>query len=354
MKTSHIMTLLLAALIFGATGCRKPVDVPEFVEVGTSETAFMVPLEGSTSDQKKLDSEESYKALQVSTKRLQIPHRWQQTGRYSHEGEWMPTVRVIRVDRSPVTREWTADANAGTSQRDEAIWTESKDSVGFSIGFNCTAYVSEAAAAKFLYWYPSGSLATVMDSEIRNRIQQIASEVAGQYDLDELRSKKQEIIDAIRADVAPFYEARGITVTAIGMFGGFTYENPDIQAAIDAVFVAQQEKAREKALLEAMDSKKQRMLEEGTASANQAREVARGEADAVLLVKEAEAKGITLVNDALRAAQGNPLFVQIKALEVESERIRQWNGTTPQFIMGTDGGGGFVPMIQVPALTAPQ
>lgn len=29
----------------------------------------------------------------------------------------------------------------------------------------------------------------------------------------------------------------------------------------------------------------------------------------------------------------NPLFVQIKQLEVESERIDKWDGDVPQFIM---------------------
>jgi len=346
-----ILFVLVAVMLVGCAGCRKPFNKPEYDVIGTSETAFMVPLEDDMSKQVKLASEEAYKKLQVSAKRLQISKRWNQTGRMSWNGEWIPTVRIIKVDRAPITREWTADAGSGTVAKDQAIWAESSDSVGFSVGFNCTAYIGEQDSAKFLYMYPSGALSTVMDTEVRSRIQQMVAEVSAKYSMDLLRAKKNEIIAAVRADVNPFFESRGITITTLGMFGGFTYENADIQKSIDAVFVAQQEKAQESAKLDAMDAKKKRMEQEGIAQANMAREVAKGAADAVLLRKTAEADGIRLVNKALEEAKSNPLFVQIKALEVESERIQKWSGAVPTMIMG-GGDSGFVPMIQLPSVAA--
>ena len=148
----------------------------------------------------------------------------------------MDTVRLVNVDRSPLTREWTADANSGMSQRDQAIWIESKDSVGFSVGFTCTAFINENDTVRFLYMYSSKSLADMMDSEVRARIQQVAA----QYDLDDLRAGKLKIIDAVRRDVNPFFNDRGITITTVDMFGGFTYENGKIRDAIDNTFVDQQ------------------------------------------------------------------------------------------------------------------
>ena len=59
------------------------------------------------------------------------------------------------------TSKWSA--TSGTAARDEAIWIESKDSVGFSVGFNCTAYIEEDDSARFLYMYRSKSLADMMD-----------------------------------------------------------------------------------------------------------------------------------------------------------------------------------------------
>jgi len=82
-----------------------------------------------------------------------------------NDGRWMSTVRLIKVNRSPVTREWTAEQKHASG--DKAIWVESGDSVGFSMGFTCTAFIDEKDAATFLYWYPSGSLANVMDTEVR-------------------------------------------------------------------------------------------------------------------------------------------------------------------------------------------
>ena len=344
-RPNQIATLLAACMLaLCFSGCMKPYEVPEYIDIDTSETAFMVPLEDSTGKQTKLDSAEAYAALQVSAKRVLIPKRWNKTGRLPNSGEWIPTVRVIKVDRAPVTRQWTADPNSGTSNKDEAIWAESQDSVGFSTGFNVTAHITEPDAARFLYWYPNGSLANVMDFEIRSRIQQVVAEVSSRYNMDKLRERKQEIIDEVRKDIIPFYAERGISITTVGMFGGFLYENPKIQESIDLVFVAQQEKAREAALLEAMDAKKKRLQEDGIAQANMEREVARGKADAILLGKTAEADGIRLLNDALQEAQENPLFVKIKALEVESERIKKWDGSVPRMIMGE--GQGFVPVLQ--------
>ena len=124
-------------------------------------------------------------------------------------------MRLVKVNRSPVTREWITGQTAPTAgqsvaRTDKAIWIESADSVGFSMGFTCTAFISEDDAAKFLYWYPSGSLADVMDHEVRGRIQQVAAEVAAKYPLDTLRSRKQEIADAVKKDITNFFTTRGV------------------------------------------------------------------------------------------------------------------------------------------------
>lgn len=348
----------IAVLVAGATtGCRK-YQTPEYESVGTSETAFVVPLEGDSAKGLKLDSEAAYDKYKVMEKRILITKRWNKTGRMYTQGEWIPTIKVIKVERTPVTREWTADENSGTKNENEAIWVESSDSVGFSVGFNCTAHIQEADAARFLYWYKGNTLASVMDQEIRNRIQQVASEVAAKYDLDELREKKLEIIGEVRKDVIPFFELRGITVTTIGMFGGFQYENPKIQEAIDAVFIAQQLKNEEKAKLAAMEDKKTRMLKEGEATANQERMAAKGKADAIESVAKAEAEGIKMkakaeaesilaIAKALQTASDSELFYKIKALEIEKGRIEKWSGDVPTMIMGGNNGN-FVPMMQIP------
>ena len=354
MRKVMIAIVVLMALV--TVGCRKPYDVPEYAEVSTSQTAYLIPLEGDSSKQMKLDSAKAFDEMKVMAKRIQITKRWKQTGRMSWTGEWIPNVQLILVERTPVTMEWTADTKTGTNKKDEAIWYESKDSIGVSTGINCTAYIKEADASTFLYFYKANQLSTVMNQEIRNKIQEVLAEFAAGYDLDDLRGVKKEMIEAVRAKVLPFFNERGITITTIGMFGGLEYENPAIQKSIDDVFVAQQLKNVEKAKLSAMADQKKRMEEEGRAAADKARQVAIGQADAkrseaqaiadaISMKAKAEAESIKLVNTALKEAQSNPMFLPIKRLEVESQRIKKWNGDVPKITMGDQG---IMPMMQIP------
>lgn len=338
----------------GLTGCMKPYDKPEFVEIDTSETGFLIPLEGDTAQQAKFQSEDYLKQRKVAAKRVQITHRWLQEGRMTTDGKWISNVRLVKVNRSPVTREWATEqttiANSGGIQRtDKAIWIESADSVGFSMGFTCTAFISEDDAAKFLYWYPSGSLAEVMDREVRGRIQQVAAEVAAKYPLDLLRAKKQEISDAVKKDLTAFFAARGVTVTTVGMFGGMTYENPEIQKSIDGTFIAQQLKVVAEAKFEAQKKENDRIELEAEAVAEKARREALGQADAKKTTAGAEAEAIREVNRALNEAQQNPLLYQLKALEVERTRVEKWDGKYPTYYLGTGGGSGPNLLLSLPA-----
>src|SRR4030095_8228328 len=101
-------TILVAAALCGVSatasvlnGCVRSYDAPEYVEVETDETAFVLPLEGDTSQQSKFQSARFLEEKKVSTKRVRISHRWNQTGRLSSAGQWIPAVKVIKVKRSP-------------------------------------------------------------------------------------------------------------------------------------------------------------------------------------------------------------------------------------------------------------
>jgi hypothetical protein len=325
--------------LFGLTGCVKPYDRPEYVEIDTSETGFLIPLEGDNTQQARFQSEDYLKQRKIATKRVQILHRWSQEGRMVGDGRWIPTVRLVKVNRSPVTREWITAQTDPSARRvvrdDRAVWIESADSVGFSMGFTCTAFISEDEAAKFLYWYPSGSLAEVMDHEVRGRIQQVAAEVAAKYPLDTLRSRKQEIADAVKKDITNFFTARGVTVTTVGMFGGMTYENPEIQRSIDQTFIAQQLKTVALAKFEAQQKENERIELEANGLAEKARREASGLADAKKTAAEGEAGAIRAVNQALTEAQHNPLLYQFQMLQVEKARVEKWDGRYPTYFMGT-------------------
>jgi hypothetical protein len=257
-RVGRLISILAAAVLLD-TGC-KPYEDPQYVEIDTSEAGFLIPLESDAAQQSRFESVDYLRQHKVLAKRVRITRRWSQEGRFSWMGRWIPAERLVKVNRSPVTREWSSQGAPDTNgqrhpqKEDRAIWIESADSVGFTMGFTCTAFIPEEEAAKFLYWYPSGSLAEIMDKEVRGRIQQSAAEVAAKYDLDRLRSKKQELAETVRRDLANYFASRGIVVATVGMFGGMTYENPAIQKSIDETFIAQQLKVVAEAKHEAQKS----------------------------------------------------------------------------------------------------
>lgn len=361
MKTTVSPLLILALPLVALTsGCVREYDRPEYVEIDTSETGFLIPLEGDSAEQVKFQSEDYLKQHKVATKRVQITHRWSQEGRWPTDGRWIATVRLVKVNRSPVTREWVTTGTTASSgaviRNDRAIWIESGDSVGFSMGFTCTAFIPEEEASRFLYWYPTGSLADVIDKEVRARIQQAAAEVAARYPLDGLRSRKQEISDAVKQNVTNFFATRGVSITTVGMFGGMTYENPEIQKSIDQAFIAQQLKVVTEAKFQAQQRENDRIELEAQGLAEKARREAQGQADARKTAAAGEAEAIHLINEAALGAQQNPLLLQIRALDVEKARIEKWDGRYPQFWLGANASGGPNPslLLQLPSAAAGQ
>src|SRR5205823_12260113 len=111
------LILVSTLSIFALTGCIRSYDRPEYAEIDTSETGFLIPLEGNIATQARFQSEEYLRELKVAAKRVQITHRWSQEGRLPNSGRWIGTVRLIKVNRSPITREWTAEATTGTTAK---------------------------------------------------------------------------------------------------------------------------------------------------------------------------------------------------------------------------------------------
>lgn len=329
---NRTIVLVFALVSISAfTSCRR-LNVPKVENISPSETAYLVPLEPDGSGQVKFDSESYLASNKISTGRVEIPQRWRKTGYWWLSGEYIPTKKLIKVDRAPVTIQIEAPEVNGAAvkrQNDKSIWIESKDSVGFSVGFNVSAFIEAENAAKFLYLYAGRPLADVMNTEIHGRILEVSQSFAAQYILDELREKKGEMSMKIQEEVTAFFKPRGITITNIGMYGGFSYENPKIQESIDAVFVAQQEKNTTKAKMEAQASINERVISEAKGKATAAQEEAEGKAKAILIESEAKAKAIMLETEALAQAQSNPLYLEIQKLNVAKQMTTTWDGKYP-------------------------
>lgn len=327
--------LSLVAITLLLSGCAA-YKVPKFVTAETSETVFVVPMLGDTSSQGKINSEEFLEKSLVSTKRIEVPQLYVQTGRMWFTGHWTPAARVIKVDRAPVTRTWCA----GGEYNDNAIWVESEDSVGFSVGVTITARIlTDKEAVTFLYNYPGEAanseaaeakvnLAHVMDKEIRARVQKIFSEEAAKTKMDLLRTQKNSIMKAVETDVIPFFKKRGIEITTIGMYKGFDYENKATQDTIDKVFQAEQEKNVAKAKEEAQLAMNKSIKLKAEGEAEAARLKAKGEADAIKTVADAKSYEVS------KTTEKSETYLKLKEFEILMKQLERWDGKFPVYFMG--------------------
>ena len=365
--TSAALVPLLVLLAFTFI---RPYDVPEFVEVDSSESAFLIPLEGDTANQAAFHSVKFLEEKKIATKRVQITHRWQQMGYLPRSGKYVATVRLVKVDRRPITREWTKSPKTGTSPKDEAIAVESKESVNFSMGLSCTAHIPEESAAVFLYSYPSKSLSEMLDMEVRARIHQIIAEEAGTYNVFDLPAKKNEIMKAVRDDVVPFFKKKGIEITTLAMLGGLTFDNAEIQRAIDDAAKASHLKVAAEAKRSAQEVENKTLLLAADGKATAAKREAQGklevelvriESEAKIRIREAEgqAEAIRRVADA-RAYEAQKVneqpetYLRLRMIEAEMLRWKQWDGRYPQYVLQMGGGASPSPIgVMLPPLSGP-
>lgn len=297
--------LLLAGLIVGVMGsttaCVKPYDTPEFYTIEASQTAFLIPLVGDTTSQASFESEELLAQAKVATKEVQIPHRWVQTGRFGWQGEWRPSAKLIVVERTPETREWNSEKESGTSAKNQAIYAESKESIGFSVGMNCSAQIyTEDDAVKFLYSYNNKTLEEIMDSEIRARVESKFVEQCAQYTLNEILANKENIMNTVRDDVEKYFGDKGITITVLGMKDGIEYDDEAIQTAINEKFSSEQKLVTQENNNKVIISK------------------AEAEAEAQRIASEAEADANKKIAESLTPEL------------IEKQKIEKWKGDVPQ------------------------
>ena len=305
-----ILVIIMSCTLF--TGCCKPYDKPEFVTIEASQTAFLIPLVGDTTTQSAFESEELLNEAKIATKEIQIPHRWVQMGRMNWNGDWKPSATLIVVERKPVSRSWESGDNAASSAN-RAIFGGSSDNIGIYVGMNCTAMIEESDAAKFLYRYNNTPLETIIDTDIKKMVEDRFNVETAKYTSTELGAKKGDIMEAVKDYVIPYFKEYGITITVLGLKEDISYENPEIQKAIDAKFASEQE-------LEIQMNKNE---------ANLAK--AQADAEAKIITAEAEARANELLADS------------ISDKLLEKMYYEKWNGELP-YIYGSDT----TPIVQVP------
>ena len=298
------------------SGCVKPYDKPEFVTIEASQTAFLIPLVGDTSNQAAFESEELLLEAKVATKEIQIPHRWVQTGRGNWNGEWRASATLIVVERKPVSRSWESGESTATSAN-KAIFGETSDNIGIYVGMNCTAMIEEKDAAKFLYRYNNTPLETIIDTDIKKMVEDRFNIETAKCASTELGAKKGEIMEAVKAYVVEYFKDYGITITVLGLKEGISFENPEIQKAIDEKFASEQE-------LVIQQNKNEAALAKAEAEAQAAKIAAQAEAEALKILADAQAEANQTISESLTEEILKKLYYET------------WDGKLP-YVIGSDG-----------------
>lgn len=275
-KFSWFFVSCVLALTF-LSGC-GPAKIEQFAEIEPNETAFMVPLEGaSQSGQTKFMSVEYLDQAKVAAKRISLPLREMSTGRMWWKYKYIPTMAVIKVNRSPVTREWTGGNDTGTSDGNQALWMESKDSIGFGVGVNLTALIKESDASKFLYYYSGKSLSTIVDENVRGKINSVLFREFAKYDLEQGRKEKNSVFKTAADETIASFTEMGVTITNIGMAEGLVYRDTKIQDSINEKFKAEMKTQIEEQVNETQEKINTRNVDRAEAEARAAEEFAKQE-----------------------------------------------------------------------------
>ena len=151
--TATRATAVLLALIAAASPASAYYDKNDYTEaiyILPNQSAFVIPDAGANKDsQAQFMSLDYLKANKVAAKRVVIPHV-----KLSGSGAWsdyyVPSARVIIVDRSPYNREWVTAANRGTSNRNEGMRARatkgSTSPPGFRSGSRCARRTPHATS----------------------------------------------------------------------------------------------------------------------------------------------------------------------------------------------------------------
>lgn len=251
---------LLFILIIGFATMVRPFKEPLIEEAGSNETLFLIPLEGDNIEtQDKLQSENYLEEQMVASKRVELDQRWLNTGRLRRAGRWIPQQQVITVDRTPVNLEWTSDSDRGSSDKNQGIISEDKNSISFGIDWYITATIKEDDAYKYLYWYgidrdnmkekdgypysvKARPLKDVVDKEVRRMVASLYNQKAGKLGLKDIMDEKERISNEINEEVIEHFKQKGITITASGWTGDMTYFDNSVQNAINEEFKAEKER----------------------------------------------------------------------------------------------------------------
>ncbi len=303
----------LAVLLILPTGCMGPPRTDVFEEVGPNDTAFVTPLTGDNlQGGQKFNSVQYLESKKVSAKRIPIPLVQKVTGRCWWEYEWIPAVKVWKVKRTLVSKEWTSGSGTGTKAKNEGIPVVTADAIKLSLGVAVTTFIEENDAATYLYYHGEAPLEQVTDNNVRNYCVTELTREYGQMTLAQAKTNGAAIFAKLYSDATNAFKPKGITIMQLGNAEGFEFQDPKVQEAINSRFIAEQGIATATQAKLAQDQKNLQTIA-----------MAQAQADAAK--KLLEAKEATTLQ--------NQLDIALMQAKAQLEMATKWDGKLPANIL---------------------
>jgi len=251
-------------------------DKAEAVGIPPNSTAFWIPDQGNTqANQQQTDDASFYNSHTVPGKIFIVPHSIFQNSGGVHAWDadyYVPDGRLILVDRTPVSREWTSAEGTGTSTQNQGFECQSNDGLTIKTAMTAIVSIQPQDAATYLYYfgtdpivpnpndsymsanpnadpsndpnvifssvYHARALAEVMDTTGHSLVEAAVCEAIGANDLQTDNKDYNAIMTQVQKTATDYLQQRGITVDVMGWAGTFTFD-PDVQKAINNLFIAQ-------------------------------------------------------------------------------------------------------------------
>jgi hypothetical protein len=269
-KRFTLSMVVAAGLSMTATSAlpfAETADRTEVVQIAPNHSVFWVPSVGDTAaNQSEYDSEAFFNKKKIAARLFEIPHhKLAGSNGKSLLSGWdyfVPDGRLFIVNRSPITREWVAGKNKGTSQSDESFPCQSKEGINIRAGVSIGVSVTEQQAARYLYNFGvqqpkesesvkfvedkdnifqsvffGRSLDDVADRVVHKRVQTLVCNEIGLRTFDKANEEMIPMMKIIETAVREYLEADGIRLDFIGFADTFGFD-PQIQTVINNYYEA--------------------------------------------------------------------------------------------------------------------
>jgi regulator of protease activity HflC (stomatin/prohibitin superfamily) len=194
------------------------------------------------------------------------------------------------------------------------------------------------------YRMPADKVAFIYENaqDYKSRLYQIAEDrlkaELGKVNTSHVAENRGKIRDGVKTVLAAAVQNLGVQIVDFQL-NNIEYDGSFKKAVKEAASARASVETREQERQQAMKTAETaKVTAEG--AANAAREKARGDADATLLVAQAEAKSIRLKAEAMAAA--GPAFLELRRVDVEQTKAERWDGALPTWV--TPGAVGYMPV----------